>query len=134
MKEIEALKEKGLPVTLVGEVMGTGSSRKSATNSVLWLIGEDIPFIPKKKTGGICIGEKVAPIFFNTMEDSGTLVFEADVENLNMGDIVSIFPAKGEIKNEKGKLITKFSLKSETFLDEVRAGGRIPLILSLIHI
>ena len=129
LKEIEALKEKGLPVTLVGDVMGTGSSRKSATNSVLWHIGEDIPYIPNKKTGGICIGEKVAPIFFNTMEDSGTLVFEADVENLNMGDIVSIFPAKGEIKDEKGKLITKFSLKSETFLDEVRAGGRIPLII-----
>ena len=127
--ELEELKKKGLPVTLVGDVMGTGSSRKSATNSVLWHIGEDIPFIPNKKTGGICIGEKVAPIFFNTMEDSGTLVFEADVENLNMGDVISIFPAKGEIKDEEGKLITKFNLKSETFLDEVRAGGRIPLII-----
>jgi len=129
LKEIEELKKKGLPVTLVGDVMGTGSSRKSATNSVLWHIGEDIPFIPNKKTGGICIGEKVAPIFFNTMEDSGTLVFEADVENLNMGDVISIFPAKGEIKDDEGKLITKFNLKSETFLDEVRAGGRIPLII-----
>ena len=129
LKKIEELKKSNLPVTLVGDVMGTGSSRKSATNSVLWHIGEDIPHIPIKKTGGICIGEKVAPIFFNTMEDSGTLVFEADVENLNMGDVISIFPYKGEINDADGKLLTKFQLKSETFLDEVRAGGRIPLII-----
>ena len=129
LEEIEKLKKTGLPVTLVGDVMGTGSSRKSATNSVLWHIGEDIPFIPNKKTGGICIGEKVAPIFFNTMEDSGTLVFEADVEKLNMGDKISIYPHKGQIKDSRGSIISEFNLKSETFLDEVRAGGRIPLII-----
>ena len=129
LQEIAKLQEKGFPVALVGDVMGTGSSRKSATNSVLWHIGEEIPFIPNKKTGGICIGEKVAPIFFNTMQDSGTLVFEADVENLKTGNLISIFPHEGMIKNEDGNEICSFKLKSETFLDEVRAGGRIPLII-----
>ena len=127
--EIKKLKEKGHPVCLVGDVVGTGSSRKSATNSVLWHMGEDIPFIPNKRTGGICIGTKIAPIFFNTMEDAGTLVFEADVEKMESGDVITIFPYEGKIENESSENISSFELKSETFLDEVRAGGRIPLII-----
>ena len=127
--EIKKLKEKGHPVCLVGDVVGTGSSRKSATNSVLWHMGEDIPFIPNKRTGGICIGTKIAPIFFNTMEDAGTLVFEADVEKMESGDVITIFPYEGKIENESSEIISSFELKSETFLDEVRAGGRIPLII-----
>ncbi len=127
--EIKKLKEKGHPVCLVGDVVGTGSSRKSATNSVLWHMGDDIPFIPNKRTGGICIGTKVAPIFFNTMEDAGTLVFEADVEKMETGDVITIFPHEGKIENESSENISSFKLKSETFLDEVRAGGRIPLII-----
>ena len=129
IETINKLKEKGFPVALVGDVVGTGSSRKSATNSVLWHMGEEIPFIPNKKTGGICIGGKIAPIFFNTMEDAGTIVFEADVEKMNTGDLISIYPFEGKIKNEKNEVISKFEFKSETFLDEVRAGGRIPLII-----
>ena len=129
IETISKLKEKGFPVALVGDVVGTGSSRKSATNSVLWHMGEEIPFIPNKKTGGICIGGKIAPIFFNTMEDAGTIVFEADVEKMNTGDLISIYPFEGKIKNEKNEVISKFEFKSETFLDEVRAGGRIPLII-----
>ena len=127
--EIEKLKDKGHPVCLVGDVVGTGSSRKSATNSVLWHMGDDIPFIPNKRTGGICIGTKIAPIFFNTMEDAGTLVFEADVEKMETGDVITIFPHDGKIENEASENISLFELKSETFLDEVRAGGRIPLII-----
>ena len=127
--EIKKLKEKGHPVCLVGDVVGTGSSRKSATNSVLWHMGDDIPFIPNKRTGGICIGTKIAPIFFNTMEDAGTLVFEADVEKMESGDVITIFPHEGKIENESSENISSFELKSETFLDEVRAGGRIPLII-----
>ena len=127
--EIKKLKEKGHPVCLVGDVVGTGSSRKSATNSVLWHMGDDIPFIPNKRTGGICIGTKIAPIFFNTMEDAGTLVFEADVEKMETGDVITIFPHQGRIENESSENISSFQLKSETFLDEVRAGGRIPLII-----
>ena len=127
--EIKKLKEKGHPVCLVGDVVGTGSSRKSATNSVLWHMGDDIPFIPNKRTGGICIGTKIAPIFFNTMEDAGTLVFEADVEKMESGDVITIFPHEGKIENESSENIASFELKSETFLDEVRAGGRIPLII-----
>ena len=127
--EIKKLKEKGHPVCLVGDVVGTGSSRKSATNSVLWHMGDDIPFIPNKRTGGICIGTKVAPIFFNTMQDAGTLVFEADVEKMETGDVITIFPHEGKIENESSENISSFELKSETFLDEVRAGGRIPLII-----
>ncbi len=127
--EIKKLKEKGHPVCLVGDVLGTGSSRKSATNSVLWHMGDDIPFIPNKRTGGICIGTKIAPIFFNTMEDAGTLVFEADVEKMESGDVITIFPYEGKIENESSENISSFELKSETFLDEVRAGGRIPLII-----
>ena len=129
LEEIENLKKMGYPVTLAGDVVGTGSSRKSATNSVLWHMGEDIPFIPNKKTGGICIGSKIAPIFFNTMEDAGTLVFEANVDKLSTGNLISIYPHEGKIKDENNKIITSFELKSETFLDEVRAGGRIPLII-----
>jgi len=129
IETISKLKEKGFPVALVGDVVGTGSSRKSATNSVLWHMGEEIPFIPNKKTGGICIGGKIAPIFFNTMEDAGTIVFEADVEKMNTGDLISIYPFEGKIKNKKNEVISKFEFKSETFLDEVRAGGRIPLII-----
>ena len=127
--EIKKLKEKGHPVCLVGDVLGTGSSRKSATNSVLWHMGDDIPFIPNKRTGGICIGTKIAPIFFNTMEDAGTRVFEADVEKMESGDVITIFPHEGKIENESSENISSFELKSETFLDEVRAGGRIPLII-----
>jgi len=127
--EIKKLKEKGHPVCLAGDVVGTGSSRKSATNSVLWHMGDDIPFIPNKRTGGICIGTKIAPIFFNTMEDAGTLVFEADVEKMETGDVITIFPHDGKIENERSEIISSFELKSETFLDEVRAGGRIPLII-----
>ena len=129
LEEIKKLKEKGHPVCLVGDVVGTGSSRKSATNSVLWHMGDDIPFIPNKRTGGICIGTKIAPIFFNTMEDAGTLVFEADVEKMESGDVITIFPHEGKIENESSENISSFELKSETFLDEVRAGGRIPLII-----
>ena len=129
LEEIENLKKMGYPVTLAGDVVGTGSSRKSATNSVLWHMGEEIPFIPNKKTGGICIGSKIAPIFFNTMEDAGTLVFEANVDKLSTGNLISIYPHEGKIKDENNKIITSFELKSETFLDEVRAGGRIPLII-----
>ena len=130
IKQIEALKTKGYPLVFVGDVVGTGSSRKSATNSVLWFIGEDIPGVPNKRTGGVCIGSKVAPIFYNTMEDAGALVFEAPVDNLNMGDVIEIRPYEGKILNaETGAVISEFSLKSDVLLDEVQAGGRIPLII-----
>ncbi|MFK5985570.1 MAG: bifunctional aconitate hydratase 2/2-methylisocitrate dehydratase [Pseudomonadota bacterium] len=127
---IQDLKQKGFPLAYVGDVVGTGSSRKSATNSVLWHMGEDIPFIPNKKGGGYCIGNKIAPIFFNTMEDAGALPLEMDVSTMEMGDIIDIYPYKGEVKNHQtDKLITTFSLKTEVIMDEVRAGGRIPLII-----
>ena len=113
IETINKLKEKGFPVALVGDVVGTGSSRKSATNSVLWHMGEDIPFIPNKKTGGICIGGKIAPIFFNTMEDAGTLVFEANVEKMNTGDVISIFPYEGVIKNEEDEVISNFEFNQK---------------------
>ncbi|KAF3982890.1 MAG: bifunctional aconitate hydratase 2/2-methylisocitrate dehydratase [Methylococcales symbiont of Hymedesmia sp. n. MRB-2018] len=129
-QQIKDLKTKGFPVAYVGDVVGTGSSRKSATNSVLWHTGNDIPFVPNKRTGGVCIGGKIAPIFFNTMEDSGALPFECDVENMAMGDIIDIFPYQGEVKRHNSeKLISTFSLKTNVILDEVRAGGRIPLII-----
>ncbi len=127
--QIKAVKEKGLPVAFVGDVVGTGSSRKSATNSVLWYFGEAIAGVPNKNGGGICIGGKVAPIFYNTMEDAGALVFEAPVDELNMGDIIEIRPYDGKILDESGKVLSEFSLKSEVLLDEVRAGGRINLII-----
>ncbi|WP_020409383.1 bifunctional aconitate hydratase 2/2-methylisocitrate dehydratase [Hahella ganghwensis] len=129
MKQIEEVKSKGIPVAFVGDVVGTGSSRKSATNSVLWFFGEDVPGVPNKRSGGICIGSKVAPIFFNTMEDAGALVFEAPVDNLNMGDIIEIRPYDGKILSESGEVLSEFSFKSDVLLDEVQAGGRIPLII-----
>ncbi len=130
IKQIEALKTKGFPLVFVGDVVGTGSSRKSATNSVLWFIGEDIPGVPNKRTGGVCIGGKVAPIFYNTMEDAGALVFEAPVDLLNMGDVIEIRPYEGKILNaDTGAVLSEFSLKSDVLLDEVQAGGRIPLIV-----
>ncbi|MCV2883630.1 bifunctional aconitate hydratase 2/2-methylisocitrate dehydratase [Aestuariibacter sp. AA17] len=130
MKQVEEVKAKGHPVAFVGDVVGTGSSRKSATNSVLWFFGEDLPGVPNKRGGGICIGGKVAPIFFNTMEDAGALVFEADVEEMEMGDVIDIFPHEGKITNsETGKVLAEYSYKSKVILDEVRAGGRINLII-----
>ncbi len=130
IKQIQALKEKGHPLAYVGDVVGTGSSRKSATNSVLWHMGDDIPFIPNKRGGGYCLGSKIAPIFFNTMEDSGALPIECDVTKLNMGDVIDIYPYEGVIKNnETGETLSEFSLKTAILLDEARAGGRIPLII-----
>ena len=128
--QIEELQQQGFPVAYVGDVVGTGSSRKSATNSVLWYIGNDIPFIPNKRDGGVCIGGKIAPIFFNTMEDSGALPFECDVSQLAMGDIIDIYVYEGVIKrHDSDDLICDFTLKTDVLLDEVRAGGRIPLII-----
>lgn len=130
IKQIEALQAKGYPLAYVGDVVGTGSSRKSATNSVLWFMGDDIPYVPNKKGGGVVLGGKIAPIFFNTMEDAGALPIEVDVNNLNMGDVIDIYPYKGEVRNhETGELLAEFSLKTDVLLDEVRAGGRIPLII-----
>ncbi|MBD2859106.1 bifunctional aconitate hydratase 2/2-methylisocitrate dehydratase [Spongiibacter sp. KMU-158] len=130
LKQIEELQKKGHPIALVGDVVGTGSSRKSATNSVLWFFGEDIDGVPNKRGGGVCIGGKVAPIFYNTMEDAGALVFEADVDSMNMGDVIEIRPYDGVIKNvETGETVSTFELKSDVLLDEVRAGGRINLII-----
>ncbi|MDX2230620.1 MAG: bifunctional aconitate hydratase 2/2-methylisocitrate dehydratase [Leptolyngbyaceae cyanobacterium bins.349] len=126
---IAELKQKGHPVAYVGDVVGTGSSRKSAINSVLWHIGDDIPFVPNKRSGGYILGGKIAPIFFNTAEDSGALPIECDVTQLNTGDVITIYPYKGEITNEAGVVISSFSLKPDTILDEVRAGGRIPLLI-----
>ncbi len=129
-EQIKELELTGHPVALVGDVMGTGSSRKSATNSVLWHIGDDMPYIPNKRDGGICIGGNIAPIFYNTMEDAGALPIETVVDNLNSGDIIDIDVYTGRITNhESGDLISEFELKTEVLLDEVRAGGRIPLII-----
>lgn len=128
--QIMALKAKGFEVAFVGDVVGTGSSRKSATNSVLWYIGHDIPYVPNKRDGGVCIGGKIAPIFFNTMEDSGALPIECDVNRLKTGDVIDIKPYAGQIlDHDSGVLITDFALKNEILLDEVQAGGRIPLII-----
>ena len=114
----------------VGDVVGTGSSRKSATNSLLWHFGNDIEFVPNKKTGGVTIGGKIAPIFYNTMEDSGSFPIEMNVNDLNMGDIITIYPYLGETWNHKSDIfINNFKLKSDTLLDNVRAGGRINLII-----
>lgn len=130
IRQIEALQAKGFPLAYVGDVVGTGSSRKSATNSVLWFMGDDIPHVPNKKGGGVVLGGKIAPIFFNTMEDAGALPIEVDVNNLNMGDVIDIYPYKGEVRNhETGELLAEFALKTDVLLDEVRAGGRIPLII-----
>jgi len=130
-EQIEELEQKtGLQVALVGDVMGTGSSRKSATNSVQWHIGTDIPYIPNKRSGGVCIASKMAPIFFNTMEDAGALPFECDVDKLETGDIIDIDVYNGKItRNDSDEVLSEFELKTEVLLDEVRAGGRIPLII-----
>lgn len=125
---IESLKEKGHLVAYVGDVVGTGSSRKSATNSVLWFTGEDIPFVPNKRFGGVCLGSKIAPIFYNTMEDAGALPIELDVSKMEMGDVVELRPYEGKALKD-GEVISEFQVKSEVLFDEVRAGGRIPLII-----
>jgi len=125
---IQSLKEKGHLVAYVGDVVGTGSSRKSATNSVLWFTGEDIPFIPNKRFGGVCLGSKIAPIFFNTMEDAGALPIELDVSQMEMGDVIELRPYAGQARKD-GKVIAEFQVKSDVIFDEVRAGGRIPLII-----
>lgn len=129
IEAIAQLKKKGHPVAYVGDVVGTGSSRKSAINSVLWHIGRDIPYVPNKRSGGYILGGKIAPIFFNTAEDSGALPIECDVSQMETGDVITIYPYKGEITNASGDVISTFSLKPETILDEVRAGGRIPLLI-----
>ncbi|ANV87530.1 bifunctional aconitate hydratase 2/2-methylisocitrate dehydratase [Picosynechococcus sp. PCC 7117] len=129
LETIAELKQKGHPVAYVGDVVGTGSSRKSAINSVLWHLGHDIPFVPNKKAGGYILGGKIAPIFFNTAEDSGALPIECDVSRLKTGDVITIHPYAGKITNEAGETISTFELKPETILDEVRAGGRIPLLI-----
>ncbi len=128
VKFINDLKEKGNLVAYVGDVVGTGSSRKSATNSVLWFTGEDIPFVPNKRFGGVCLGGKIAPIFYNTMEDSGALPIELDVSQMAMGDVIELRPYEGKALKD-GKVIAEFTVKSEVLFDEVRAGGRIPLII-----
>ncbi|HDR1798525.1 bifunctional aconitate hydratase 2/2-methylisocitrate dehydratase [Pasteurella multocida] len=130
IKQLEQLKQKGFPLAYVGDVVGTGSSRKSATNSVLWFMGEDIPYIPNKRAGGVVLGGKIAPIFFNTMEDAGSLPIEVDVSELNMGDVIDIYPYQGKIcRHDTDEILAEFSLKTNVLLDEVRAGGRIPLII-----
>ncbi len=128
LETIETLKQKGHPVAYVGDVVGTGSSRKSATNSVLWYMGDDIPHIPNKRDGGFCLGGKIAPIFFNTMEDAGALPVEVDVSSLNMGDVIDVYPYAGKIEKD-GEVVAEFELKTDVLLDEVQAGGRIPLII-----
>ena len=128
VKFINDLKAKGHQVAYVGDVVGTGSSRKSATNSVLWWTGEDIPFVPNKRFGGVCLGSKIAPIFYNTMEDSGALPIELDVGQMNMGDLIELRPYEGKALKD-GKVIAEFKVKSDVLFDEVRAGGRIPLII-----
>lgn len=129
LQTIAALKEKGHPVAYVGDVVGTGSSRKSAINSVLWHMGQDIPYVPNKRQGGVVIGGKIAPIFFNTAEDSGALPIECDVSKLNTGDVIRIQPYKGLVLSESGEELARFDLRPSSLPDEVRAGGRIPLII-----
>ena len=127
INQIEELQKDGIPLAYVGDVVGTGSSRKSATNSVLWFMGDDIPYVPNKRTGGVCLGGKIAPIFYNTMEDSGALPIELNVQDMNMGDVIDIFPYEGIVR-KSGAEISNFEL-GKVLLDEVRAGGRIPLII-----
>ncbi len=129
LKILAELKQQGRSVAYVGDVVGTGSSRKSAINSLLWHIGHDIPFIPNKRAGGYILGGKIAPIFFNTAEDSGALPIECDVSAMNTGDVITIHPYRGEVTNAAGDVIARFQLKPDTILDEVRAGGRIPLLI-----
>ncbi len=127
---LEKLKEKGHPIAYVGDVVGTGSSRKSAINSLLWHIGQDIPFVPNKRQGGVILGNKIAPIFFNTAEDSGALPIEnVDVSAMSMGDVIHVYPFEGRITDEQGNELSTFELAPSTMPDEVRAGGRIPLII-----
>lgn len=126
---IQELKQKGHPIAYVGDVVGTGSSRKSAINSVLWHMGNDIPFVPNKRQGGVILGGKIAPIFFNTAQDAGALPIEVDVSQLNTGDVINIYPYEGKITDQQGKTLATFQLKPITITDEVRAGGRIPLII-----
>jgi len=128
LKFLNELKQRGNLIAYVGDVVGTGSSRKSATNSVLWFTGEDIPFVPNKRFGGVCLGNKIAPIFYNTMEDAGALPIELDVSNMNMGDELELRPYEGKALKD-GKVIAEFQVKSDVLFDEVRAGGRIPLII-----
>ncbi len=129
LAKIDTLKKKGLPLVYVGDVVGTGSSRKSAINSVQWFMGNDIPNIPNKRTGGVILGAKIAPIFFNTAEDSGALPIQCDVSKMQTGDEITIFPYEGKVVNETGEVISTFELNPVTIPDEVRAGGRIPLII-----
>jgi aconitate hydratase 2/2-methylisocitrate dehydratase len=130
LRQIRDLQSLGHPLAYVGDVVGTGSSRKSATNSLLYYMGNDIPHVPNVKSGGLCIGGKIAPIFFNTMEDSGALPIEMDVSNLSMGQVVDVYPMQGVVKDHAtGKDLATFELKTPVLLDEVRAGGRIPLIV-----
>ena len=130
LAQIEAVKAKGFPVAYVGDVVGTGSSRKSATNSVLWFFGDDMPGIPNKRTGGYCFGSKIAPIFFNTMEDAGALPIEMDVAKMEMGDVIDVYPYEGVVKrHDTDEVISSFELKTPVLMDEVRAGGRINLIV-----
>ncbi len=134
LNTIKDLKQKGHPIAYVGDVVGTGSSRKSAINSVLWHIGQDIPYVPNKRGGGVVLGGKIAPIFFNTAEDSGALPIECDVSKLKTGDIITIWPYEGKVKRAKSQdineeLISTFDLEPQTITDEVRAGGRIPLMI-----
>ncbi|WP_285533797.1 bifunctional aconitate hydratase 2/2-methylisocitrate dehydratase [Stutzerimonas stutzeri] len=130
LKQIEEVKAKGYPVAYVGDVVGTGSSRKSATNSVLWFFGDDIPYVPNKRAGGFCFGNKIAPIFYNTMEDAGALPIEFDVAKLNMGDVIDVYPLAGKVtRHGTDDVLATFELKTPVLLDEVRAGGRIPLII-----
>ncbi len=130
LKQIEEVKAKGFPVAYVGDVVGTGSSRKSATNSVLWFFGDDIPYVPNKRAGGYCFGGKIAPIFYNTMEDAGALPIEMDVSKMEMGDVIDVYPYEGKVcKHGTDEVISTFELKTQVLLDEVRAGGRIPLII-----
>ena len=130
ISQIKELHKKGLPIAYVGDVVGTGSSRKSATNSILWHFGKDIPYVPNKKTGGYCFGTKIAPIFFNTMEDSGSLPIEMDVSSFYNGQIIDVYPYEGITKDHNDdKILCTWKLKQDNLLDSVRAGGRIPLII-----
>ena len=130
LETIEELKKKGNPLVFVGDVVGTGSSRKSATNSVLWHMGDEIPAIPNKKEGGFCFGGKIAPIFYNTLEDSGAFPVECDVSKMEMGQEIIFEPFNGKIFDAStNEVISEFNLKTDVLLDEVRANGRIPLII-----
>ncbi|MGB5277147.1 MAG: bifunctional aconitate hydratase 2/2-methylisocitrate dehydratase [Gammaproteobacteria bacterium] len=129
LETLEQLKKKGYPIAYVGDVVGTGSSRKSAINSVLWHMGTDIPYVPNKREGGVVLGGKIAPIFFNTAEDSGALPIECDVSAMEMGDVIRIRPFDGVILKEDGSTLCRFDIRPATLPDEVRANGRIPLII-----